>query len=956
MSKGLLHITDDGPKPCTAAKDEDCPYGGTGHYADSEEAARVYERVMEEKHGLAKAVRKSSTPADAGDPKTNGFGKDEGGYYGDVPPRTVQIDALNDTTKALLEDGDTQLIAACGTGKSYMGRQLMRRMMDEEDARGVSIVLTSSVKLAKDTAADLRPNESGFYDRSIGEYGDEYEVEVIEIHNESNEMKSKGAISMDKIRDRWKGALEKNKRVVIVSTYQSSDKVRQVQEMIGEDAEADLLMNDEAHNVLGQKKSVSSSDEALNSGYRSFANEIPGSIQARHRLYATATPPLADSPDDPESSAQGATREEQIAAINSQVKRMATNGRERLTVYSDDEAIVGRVSGTITQETAIDNGYLTTPNYQLRSTAVGEGVTSSEDYVDARGQLVNRAAEGDKPHMTAQTYSAVTSTLQSMAADPQTDESGRTGNPTKNALAYTGSIEQAQAFRDNFKTVAIEQSGHMSLNDATANKDSDDPELRQKARMRLLGEHAEAVAAYSGTDREAREGRQRAFSMFTGNAYTEEEASQGWSPHKKVLSNVDIFSEGVSINEIDTVVISDQSKTGERPMTQAIGRSLRTVGGNESKNTGHVIVPRVEDSSGRELNGGFVTAASYGATRVQRAVSTRKLKGESIPGDISTTFARYDKNGLDSKPELASSISQSHVNSTRRLIASQAIERADSALRSVNKNANEAKKFQVQAYREASPHEKVAMQKSYIADQAKKKGGNSWAIARDELHSVKPADVITVRRSGRVVTSALSAGDFSAVPSSVTDKLSRAGIIQSKEGRSEGPTLEEKTNFLKSNARSAAVPFALKGGQEADPEFAKSISKGVNLPEATKHYMTQGRSGSESEFNKLVSNYESHVSSNPDAANRAYGHIESASKDDKVKPASLAGILRQKGGMPKDDMWTGLSQLKESASQRSSAAAASGSSEYELNPKMVAKNGTLKVSAQRKLAEILELD
>lgn len=951
MAKGLLHITKDGPKPCGALDDASCPYGGTKHYSDPAEADQAYEQKMEQEHGFAQSVRKSAKT-----PKSAGFGLEDGGYYGERPPRSVQVDALNETSKALLEDGDTQLIAACGTGKSYMGRQLIRRMMDEEDSNGVAIVLTSSVKLAKDTASDLKPGESGEYDKALGEYGSEYEVEVIEIHNESNSMKSNGAISMEKIRDSWSNALENNKRVVVVSTYQSSDKVRQVQEMIGERAEADLLMNDEAHNVLGQKKSVSSNDEALNAGYKSFANEIPGSIQSKHRLYATATPPLADSPDDPESSASGETREEQIAAINAQVEKMGGNGRERLTIYSDDEAIVGRVSGTITQQTAIENGYLTSPNYQLRSAVVTGKSDSSDGYVDARGRFIDRSEETEGRHMTAQTYSAVNSTLQAMSSDPSVDSEGRVSNPTHNALAYTGSIEQAQAFRDNFKTVALEKSGNMPLSEAEAHKDNSDPDLRQRARMRLLAEHAEAAAAYSGTDRESRGGRKQAFGMFKGKAYTHEDSEGGWSPNKRVLSNVDIFSEGISISEIDTVVMSDQSKTSERAMTQAIGRSLRTVSGNEQKNTGHVIIPSVEDESGRELNGGFVTAASYGATRVERAVSVRKLKGESIPADNETTLTRYNSQGEEGDKALASDVAKSHVNSTRSLISSQAIERADGALRSLNKGADAGKKFQVQMYREASPHERVVMQKSYIAEQAKKKGGASWAVASDELHSASPSDMITIRKSGRVVTSALSAGDFSSVPSSVTDKLSRAGIVRAKQGRTSGPTVEEKQELLKANSHSVVQAFSSKGGREADPEIAASISKNVNVMEASKYSMTQGRSGSKKEFDSLVSNYENLVATNPEAANRAYSHIDAARQEEKPKPASLSALLKQKGGMPKDSLWAGDAELRERASARSSDEASSGSSDYEFDPAMVSKNGTLKVKAQRKLAEILDLD
>lgn len=957
MAKGQRHIDDNGNVGVCRRTVGVCPFESRGHYDSREEAEAAYEAMHDNSSVPQSAKRepKESTP------KTKGFSLEDGGYYGSLPPRTIQIEALNATANALLEDGNTQLVAACGTGKSYMGRQLMRRMMDEEDANGVAIVLTSSRKLAIDTAADLRPDANGHYDQAIGAYGEDYEVEVIEIHSDSKDgIKENGAVSPQKIADRWKAALENGKRVVIVSTYQSSDKVQQVQALIGEKAEADLLMNDEAHNVLGQKKSVSSDEEAENSGYRSFANEIPGSIQAKHRLYATATPPLADSPDDAETSAQGDTREEQLESLKAQVQRMKKNGKERLTVYSDDEHIVGKVSGAITQQDAIDNGYLTRPDYQLRAAVVkGNPSLSERGLVDHTGRYLKNSevSEDDPRPMTAQTYSAVNATLQAMVADPEVDANGKEKNPVHNALAYAGSIEQAKAFRDNFRKVALEQSGNMSLTDAEKAVNSNDEDLKRKARLRMLAEHGEAVAAYSGETREAKEGRNRAFSMFKGKSFTEDEAKKGWNPHKKVLANVDIFSEGISINEIDTVVISDQSKTSERAMTQAIGRSLRTVGGNSFKSTGHVIIPQVLDENGKELNGGFVTAASYGATRVERAVSTRKLKGEAVPADESTFVARYDNVGKANGKTLAASIAKTHVSSADHLIASQVIERADNSLRSLPKGATPIRKAEVESYRNASKAEQAQRQRSFIYAQANNERikDSSWAVADRALRDINGSDMTAVRQSGRVITSALSAGDFSAVPAPVAEKLSHAGIIRKRSGSAE-PTISEKRELVLGSAESVVNAFVLKGGKEAHPDIAAYVSRDVDVKSANIYAMNRGKNngkGSAEEFGKLVSNYKQLVNDHDSAAEIIFSSIEKAEKDPKPAPASLSAILRQNGGEEKKALWSGLSSLKSKVADRNAKAAAGGSADYELDPSMVSKNGLLKADAQKRLAEVL---
>lgn len=950
MAKGQRHIDNNGNVGvCRAAVSSNCPYDKNGGHHDSREDAEAAYGNLQENGGIPESL---SRPLD---PKVDGFSLVKGGYYGNVPPRSIQIDAINATAEALIEDGNTQLVAACGTGKSYMGRQLMRRMMEEEDANGVAIVLTSSVKLAKDTAADLMSDSEGNYDGALGDYGKDYNVQVIEVHHEATGMKEAGAISVAKIAKEWENALADGKRVVVVSTYQSSDKVREVQALIGPTAEADLLMNDEAHNILGQKRSVSASEDADNSGYKSFANEIPGAIQAKHRLYATATPSLADSPDDSESSAQGATREEQIASMKAQVTKMAASGRERLTVYSDDELIVGRVSGAITQQAAISEGYLTEPSYQLRGARVS-GVRSPDDLVNARGELAT--PRGFEKPLTAQTYSAVSATLQAMVEDPQTDEDGKLRNPVHNALVYAGSISQAEAFKDNFRQIAMEQSGSMDKGEAEAAKNSSDPELRRRARLRLLAEHGEVLAAHSGANKEAKAEKVKAFSMFRGKDYKAEDAESGWSPHKRVLANVDIFSEGISINEIDTVVIADQSKTSERAMTQAIGRSLRTIGGNEQKNTGHVIVPQVIGDNGKELNGGLVTAASYGATRVERALSTRKLKGETVAGDETTKFSRYGSQGELRDRELAANIARTHVKSSEDLLASQAVERAHQALGAIPQNADAGRRAQAKRYRDSTRAEQAEYQRSFISDQANspKVKDATWSVAHKVLKDVDNADMATIRQSGRVVTSALSASDFSAVPPTMADNLSRSGIIRKRGGKSGGPSIDEQRAIALSGAPAVATSFVLPGGAADLPDVAAVVSDGVNVMSATRYANTNGKSGSADDYNRLVSNFETLVSSNDEAASKIFAALEKSTTDNSAASASLSGLLQQRRGInsdKKEALWSGLSSLKEQVAARNSQAAASGSAEYELDPSMVLKNGTLTAAAQRRIADQL---
>ena len=122
MAKGQQHINDAGNITRCRVTTGSCPFEGRGHYDSREDAEAAY-GAMQENGGVPSAFQRPR------DPKTDGFSLEAGGFYGEMPPRTIQIQALNDTANALIEDGNTQLVAACGTGKSFMGRQLMRRMM-----------------------------------------------------------------------------------------------------------------------------------------------------------------------------------------------------------------------------------------------------------------------------------------------------------------------------------------------------------------------------------------------------------------------------------------------------------------------------------------------------------------------------------------------------------------------------------------------------------------------------------------------------------------------------------------------------------------------------------------------------------------------------------------------------------------------------------------------------------
>ena len=578
-----------------------------------------------------------------------GFSLEDGGYYGNTPPRGIHIDALNGTIQALDRDGKSQLIAACGTGKSYMGRQLLNHYMEGEDANGISVVLTSSRKLAADTVRDMRPGPGGdpsTFDVGFGEYGEDYEV--IEVHSEAEDYSLHGVhrpsirgrdgnISAELIRDQIQDAVDEGRKVVIVSTYKSSRRIQEAQSLLqGDEYEADLIMHDEAHNILGQQEVASKGNgEPTSEGstYVGFDNSIPGAIQSRKRLYATATPVMREFDGDDESAGD-------LDRAKEVVQEMGSNPRKRVTFYSTDVEMVGSIGGYISQRDAINEGYLAEPVYQLQESRIRGDVSNLNDPVVDPDGVAKERRDTSNPHpMTPGTYGAVSSTLEAMVRD------NPSGASPRNMLIYAGSIEQSESAAWNMKRVALSMSQGMGEREALGKINSSDPDERRRARLRVLSDRMEVAYAHSGM-RQA--DKDQAFRMFQGNEVTSEE----WSPDCKVLANVDIFSEGVNIPQIDGITLADRSKMSERGMTQAVGRSIRTMGGNDVKRRGYVVIPEVADDHGNRLNTGDVNRAIYGATRVERGVTARRIMGESIGPDTVTQVERHSSGGVSTSPAM----------------------------------------------------------------------------------------------------------------------------------------------------------------------------------------------------------------------------------------------------------------------------------------------------------------
>lgn len=899
-----------------------CPFGDleSEHYATQEEARAAYE--AKQGSGLASAgLRRGRGRITGGFTATS--------YYGNCQPRPVQLEALNGVAQALETEEATQLVAACGTGKTFMHRQLLRHVMEQEGAHGAGIMLTSSIKLAQDTAEAMRPG-----DGALGEYGKDFVV--IEVHSgvpKSGKADAtvieNGAISVDRIVHQWEKAQAEGKRVVLVSTYDSVDRVQEAQARM-EAAKLDLIIHDEAHNILGQQTpTVVAKDENTLTAYTGFHNSIPGALQAEHRLYSTATPIVREVAGDKEAVADL----EEAVRIAGTMKGEKPDQYARVTVYSDDEKFVGRMSGFISQEAAVESACLAKPVYALRESALQGNLREFKDpAVLPDGTVVERSSlPADANPLTPQTYGALQATLESLVQDPQEGANG-----SNNVLAYVGAIPQTKAFRDSFQAAALAQSGGMGLVRAKALVDSEDPVLRRQARMRLLAAEAEVKAAHSLW--EGRAEKEEAFKMFHGH-----DAKEGpWSPRKKVLANVDIFSEGVSINEIDTVVISDDEKLSERAMTQAIGRASRVVPGNSYKSVGHVVVPEVVDSTGRSVNAASVDLAAYGATRVERAVTANRLKGEKLLADDSTTFRRY-RGPEELSPVKARERAQAAVRDLT--LVATANELTNTRTRLMAKDATFKDKSPEEQYEAVTEDLKRRIEELEAKGPKSRRYGDLPVLRRvqQSFAAASPQEVKEWGRSGRVLASALATGDTSSINQDVARRLLDAGVLQYKAVTAKPVVpLERQREVLQANwdvvaptliTTAGTVSESHKLAREALPETVIN-AKGIG---GQAMMYVRGMKAPSPQLQEVLSNSARYLADDNFVRNAYFTMAQ------EERPQALSMAVKKEG------LLSSIASAEAERIAAEQAGAASGELAYEVNPAMVRKNGELKNAAVKRL-------
>ncbi|GAA7069812.1 DEAD/DEAH box helicase family protein [Helicobacter pylori] len=467
-------------------------------------------------------------------------------------PRPHQIEAIKATKEYFSDPKNTRgkLIMACGTGKTYTSLKIMEALEPK-----ITLFLAPSIALLSQTFREYAQEKSDpFYasivcsDDKVGKGKKNKNDDDTDDINFS-ELPNKPSTRPEDILSVHKKAQKENKRFIIFSTYQSALRIKEAQEVgLGE---IDLVICDEAHRTVG---AMYSSNERDDKNAFTLCHS-DGNIQAKKRLYMTATPKVY-------SESSKARAKESDNAIYSM----------------DDEGIFGEEIYTLNFTKAIALDLLT--DYKVMILAVRKedlsGVTNSVNQKISR--LEAKGTKLDKKLIDNEFVCKIIGTHKGLAKkdlialdnENQEDHNLQNKNdttPSQRAISFCKSISTSKRIKDSFETIMEcydEELKKKSFKDLTISIDHIDGTMNCKVRLEKLEE----------------------LNTFKPNTC-------------KVLSNARCLSEGVDVPALDSIVFFD-GKSAMVDIIQAVGRVMRKA---KHKKRGYIILPiALEESEIQNLD------------------------------------------------------------------------------------------------------------------------------------------------------------------------------------------------------------------------------------------------------------------------------------------------------------------------------------------------------------------
>lgn len=440
-----------------------------------------------------------------------------------------------------------KLIMACGTGKTFVALKATEMLTDANDS--ITLFLAPSIALVGQSLREFAAQKTQSFIACV--VCSDSTAARGEDDLDPRELPIPPSTSPSAILESYHKAKSARERLVIFSTYQSLERIKQAQ-ILHKLPPIDLIICDEAHRSVGSLytttiKGQAAQDIKIKNAFTLCHDN--DSINAKRRIYMTATP-----------------------KIYSNTQKTRAKDKDNEVFSMDDEAIFGKTIYEMRFGKAVQEGLLT--DYKVIILAL-----EKETYAQAANKAIAKLKESGINKLNEKLVDLefvckiigthkglVKSDLITLDSSPNKDIEYKTSQdsiPSQKALNFCRNIATSKNIKESFQAII----------------DCYDEEMRAKTR-----EHTIHIDHIDGT--------------MNANTRFEKlsELEKGKPKTCELITNAKCLSEGVDIPALDSVVFFD-GRSAMVDIIQAVGRVMRKAPGKE---IGYIILPIA--LSEKELN------------------------------------------------------------------------------------------------------------------------------------------------------------------------------------------------------------------------------------------------------------------------------------------------------------------------------------------------------------------
>ncbi|MBQ7515555.1 MAG: DEAD/DEAH box helicase, partial [Schwartzia sp.] len=448
-------------------------------------------------------------------------------------PRPHQQDAIDAAHQYYKTNERGKLIMACGTGKTYAALKIAER---ETDGHGFVLFLVPSIALLAQTLSEWSKYAENDMDAicvcsdaaASKETGDE--MHSVDLALPATTDSKQVASRIRQARLRAIAAKEKSGMTVVFSTYQSAEIVSKAQKELLSKANAgekaagvytfDLIICDEAHRTTG----VTLKGEEESAFVRVHDKDF---LQAKRRLYMTATPRLYTD----ESKKKAAAKDALLCSM-------------------DDEALYGAEIYRIGFGEAVEKHLLS--DYKVIVLTIGDDqIPPALQSIISDG--TNEIQTDDISRLIGCINALSKRMIEQSKLLAEVDPA-----PMHTAVAFCSNIKNSQRITSVFNE--CKDAYYESLSEANRAKT-----------VRIESRHVDGTMGASLRDEK-----------LTWLKNTPRDGNEC-----RILTNVRCLSEGVDVPSLDAVLFLS-ARNSQVDVVQSIGRVMRTAAG---KKYGYIIIP-----------------------------------------------------------------------------------------------------------------------------------------------------------------------------------------------------------------------------------------------------------------------------------------------------------------------------------------------------------------------------